>query len=60
MPVVIGAAVSIVLGVYGRLHDPTGIAVSFPGFSGPQPLKAWTAAAAICGSSTPGTPTGLA
>jgi hypothetical protein len=43
IPVVIGAAVSVALGVYGRLHDPTGIAVSVAGFSSPQTVKVWLA-----------------
>jgi len=41
VPVAVGAVVAIVLGVYGRLHEPTGIAVNVAGFSGPQSAKAW-------------------
>ena len=41
VPVALGAAVAVALGVYGRLHEPTGIAVSVAGFSGPQSVKAW-------------------
>ncbi len=43
---IVGAAVSVALGVYGRLHDPTGIAVSLAGFSSPQTVKVWLASAA--------------
>jgi len=38
-----GSAVSIALGVFGRLHSPTGIAVNIAGFSGPQEVKVWLA-----------------
>lgn len=43
VPLVVGSAVAIALGVYGRLHEPTGLAVSIAGFSGAQPVKAWLA-----------------
>jgi Family of unknown function (DUF6529) len=42
----IGAAVALTLGVYGRLHNPTGIAVNVSGFSGPLTVKVWLASAA--------------
>jgi len=42
----IGAAVSVVLGVYGRLHSPTGVAINVAGFSGPQEVKVWLATVA--------------
>ncbi len=38
---VVGAAVSVGLGVYGRLHEPTGFAINLAGFSGPLYVKAW-------------------
>jgi hypothetical protein len=41
VPVAVGSAVAVALGVYGRLHQPTGIAVSVAGFSGAQSVKAW-------------------
>jgi hypothetical protein len=41
-----GAAVSVALGVYGKLHEPTGIAVSLAGFSSAQAAKAWLATGA--------------
>lgn len=46
VPVGIGIAVSVVLGVYGKVHEPTGIAVSVAGFSGPQTVKVWLASGA--------------
>jgi len=42
----LGAAVAVGLGVYGRLHDPTGIAVNVAGFSSPQTVKVWLATGA--------------
>jgi hypothetical protein len=41
-----GAAVSVSLGVYGRLHTPTGISVNVAGFSGPLEVKVWLASLA--------------
>jgi hypothetical protein len=46
VPLCIGAAVSISLGVYGRLHTPTGIAVNLAGFSSPLTVKVWLASVA--------------
>ena len=46
VPVVVGGMVSIALGTFGRLHTPTGIAVSVAGFSSPQTVKVWLASAA--------------
>ncbi|MDQ1717884.1 MAG: hypothetical protein QOE89_1837 [Pseudonocardiales bacterium] len=43
----VGAAVSIGLGVYGRLHKPTGVAVNLAGFSSPVAVKAWLATVAF-------------
>jgi len=43
IPVTVGAAVAVTLGVYGREHEPTGIAVNVAGFSGPQTVKVWLA-----------------
>jgi hypothetical protein len=42
-PLVIGSAVAVALGVYGQLHEPTGIAVNVAGFSSPQTVKVWLA-----------------
>lgn len=46
VPLLIGAAVAVTLGVYGNLHTPTGIAVSVAGFSGPLTVKVWLATGA--------------
>ena len=43
----VGAAVSVGLGVYGRLHKPTGVAVNLAGFSSPVAVKAWLATVAF-------------
>lgn len=43
VPLAVGTAVAVALGAYGRLHEPTGLAVSIAGFSGAQPVKAWLA-----------------
>lgn len=45
-----GAAVALALGVYGRVHTPTGIAVNVAGFSGPQEVKVWLATLAFVGA----------
>jgi uncharacterized protein DUF6529 len=47
VPIAIGIAVSVGLGVYGNLHEPTGIAVNISGFSGPLTVKVWLASAAF-------------
>jgi Family of unknown function (DUF6529) len=47
VPVLAGAAVAVALGVYGRLHGPTGFAVSVAGFSGLGYVKAWLATATV-------------
>jgi hypothetical protein len=47
IPLAIGAGVSVALGVYGRVHTPTGIAVSVAGFSGPLTVKVWLATVAV-------------
>jgi Family of unknown function (DUF6529) len=41
LPLAVGCAVAVALGVYGRLHHPTGVAVNVAGFSGPLAAKAW-------------------
>jgi hypothetical protein len=47
----VGAAVSVTLGVYGKLHTPTGVSINVAGFSGPLQVKVWltTAAFALAG-----------
>lgn len=47
VPFLIGAAITVLLGVYGSLHEPTGIAVSIAGFSGPLAVKVWLATVAV-------------
>lgn len=46
VPTAVGVAVVVALGVYGRLHDPTGFSVNVAGFSGPGYVKAWLASVA--------------
>ncbi|BCJ62814.1 hypothetical protein C1I93_24860 [Micromonospora endophytica] len=41
IPLVVGAGVAVALGVYGRTHTPTGIAVNVAGFSSPLTVKVW-------------------
>ena len=43
----VGSAVAIGLGVYGRLHDPTGQALNLAGFSSGIAAKAWLTSAAF-------------
>ncbi len=47
--VAVGAAVALSLGVYGRVHEPTGEAIETFGFPAVLPMKAWfaTGAAAL-------------
>jgi hypothetical protein len=47
VPLLVGSVVAVVLGVYGGLHTPTGIAVNLAGFSGPLEAKVWVASAAL-------------
>lgn len=39
--IVVGGGVALALGVYGRLHEPTGFALNIAGFSGPLAVKSW-------------------
>jgi hypothetical protein len=49
VPLLVGAAVSIVIAVYANAHSPTGIAVNVAGFSGPLEAKVWlTSTAFLC------------
>jgi hypothetical protein len=49
VPLLVGAVVALALGVYGRVHDPTGVAVNLAGFSDAQAAKAWLASiSALC------------
>jgi len=47
IPLSVGAAVAIALGLYGRIHEPTGVAVNVAGFSSPLSVKAWLATLAL-------------
>ncbi|HEX2356902.1 MAG TPA: DUF6529 family protein [Micromonosporaceae bacterium] len=46
VPLLVGAVVAVTLGVYGKLHTPSGIAVNVAGFSSPQTVKVWLASGA--------------
>lgn len=46
VPLLAGGLVAVTLGVYANLHEPTGIAVSLAGFSGPLEAKVWLATGA--------------
>ena len=43
VPLLVGCLVAAALGVYGRLHEPTGVAINVAGFSSPQTVKVWLA-----------------
>ncbi|HTR93352.1 MAG TPA: DUF6529 family protein [Trebonia sp.] len=47
VPALVGCLVALTLGIYGRLHSPTGVAVDIAGFSSPGTVKAWLASAAV-------------
>ena len=47
VPALAGCLVALTLGLYGRLHAPTGVAVDIVGFSSPATVKAWLASAAV-------------
>lgn len=47
VPALAGCLVALTLGIYGRLHPPTGVAVDIVGFSSPGTVKAWLATVAI-------------
>jgi len=47
VPALVGCLVSLTLGIYGRLHSPTGVAVDIVGFSSPATVKTWLATAAV-------------
>lgn len=41
VPVAVGAAVAVALGVYGRLHAAANLSLALPGFTGTLYVKAW-------------------
>ncbi|MGK5628364.1 DUF6529 family protein [Streptomyces sp. URMC 123] len=47
LPALVAVAVPVVLGAYGRLHDPAGTAFNLAGFSTAYAVKAWLATAAL-------------
>ncbi|GIJ51021.1 hypothetical protein Val02_79070 [Virgisporangium aliadipatigenens] len=47
VPAAVGAAVALTLGVYGKLHGPTGVGVSLAGFSSGFAAKSWLATGAV-------------
>ena len=47
VPALVGCLVALTLGIYGRVHSPTGVAVDIAGFSSPGTVKAWLASAAV-------------
>src|SRR4051812_34142888 len=50
IPLAVGCVVSLALGVYGKVHDPTGKAIFTLGFSGMINMKVWLATiAAVLG-----------
>jgi hypothetical protein len=49
VPALIGCLVALALGLYGRFHNPTGIAINIAGFSSVGSVKSWLATvAAVC------------
>ncbi|MDF5755477.1 DUF6529 family protein [Spongiactinospora sp. TRM90649] len=50
VPLLAGGLLALALGVYGRLHTPTGFAVGPAGFSGPLAMKAWFTTGAFVGA----------
>ena len=47
IPLAGGAAVAVALGVYGRVHAPTGVAIDIAGFSSFRSVKSWLATVAL-------------
>ncbi|GAA1832768.1 hypothetical protein GCM10009836_08610 [Pseudonocardia ailaonensis] len=47
VPAVVGIALSVGLGVYARVHEPTGVALSLAGFSSGVAAKSWLTALAF-------------
>ncbi|MDX6331072.1 MAG: hypothetical protein QOI83_3455, partial [Streptomycetaceae bacterium] len=47
VPTLAAAAVAVLLGVYGKAHDPTGTAFNLVGFSSTGAVKSWLASAAF-------------
>lgn len=47
VPALVAAAVALVLGVYGKVHDPEGTAFNLAGFSSTGAVKSWLATTAF-------------
>ena len=47
VPALVAAAVAVGLGVYGKVHDPTGTAFNLAGFSSTGAVKSWLASTAF-------------
>lgn len=47
VPALAGVLVALALGIYGRLHSPTGVAVEVIGFSNGATVKTWLATVAV-------------
>ncbi|MFE7652667.1 DUF6529 family protein [Streptomyces bottropensis] len=47
VPALVACAVAVVLGVYGRAHEPAGTAFNLAGFSSTGAVKSWLATAAF-------------
>ncbi|MFG2943090.1 DUF6529 family protein [Streptomyces sp. NPDC048282] len=47
LPALVAAAVAVGLGVYGRVHHPTGTAFNLAGFSSTGAVKSWLASTAF-------------
>ncbi|MFC5803504.1 DUF6529 family protein [Streptomyces formicae] len=47
VPVLVGAAVAVALGVYGKVHDPAATAFNLAGFSSPKAVKSWLTSVAF-------------
>lgn len=48
-PLLAGAALTVTIGVYSGLHQPTGIAVNIAGFSSPLTVKVWLTTITLLG-----------
>ncbi|UUN26070.1 DUF6529 family protein [Streptomyces sp. FIT100] len=47
VPALVGAAVAVALGVYGKVHDPAATAFNLAGFSSPKAVKSWLTSVAF-------------
>jgi hypothetical protein len=47
VPFLVACLVAAGIGVYGKLHEPTGVAVNIAGFSSPATVKVWLATLAF-------------